>query len=75
MRRKLGQSERESLWKMVGMNSFVWEAFAEFTYIAFVVSNGSIVTRNCFGQIVCPLVSFKTCVSFDPVEGDRGGVP
>ena len=27
VRRKLGQSERESLWKMVGMNSLVWEAF------------------------------------------------
>jgi len=26
VRRKLGQSERESLWKMVGMNSLVWEA-------------------------------------------------
>jgi hypothetical protein len=35
VRRKLGQSERESLWKMVGMNSLVWETFAEFTYIAF----------------------------------------
>ena len=35
MKRKLGQRGRESLWKTVGMNSFVWEAFAEFTYIAF----------------------------------------
>jgi hypothetical protein len=35
MRRKLGQRGRESLWKMVDMNSFVWEAFAEFTYIVF----------------------------------------
>jgi len=35
MRKTLGQRERESLWKMVGMNSLVWEAFAEFTYIAF----------------------------------------
>ena len=40
----------------------------------FVISDGSIVARNCFGQVVCPLVSFQTCVSFDPVEGDRGGV-
>ena len=29
----------------------------------FVVSDGSIGTRSCFGQVVCPLVSFKTCVS------------
>ena len=29
-RRKLGHTERESLWKMVGMYSFVWEAFADF---------------------------------------------
>jgi len=35
VRRKLGLRERESLWKMVGMYSFVWEAFAEFTYIVF----------------------------------------
>jgi len=35
VRRKLGQSERESLWNVVDMNSLVWEAFAEFTYIAF----------------------------------------
>ena len=35
MRRKLGRSERESLWKMVGMNSLVWEAFSEFVYIEF----------------------------------------
>ena len=35
VRMKLGQSERENLWKMVGMNNFVWEAFAEFTYKAF----------------------------------------
>jgi len=35
VRRKLGQSERESPWKMVGMNSLVWEEFVEFTYIAF----------------------------------------
>jgi hypothetical protein len=26
---KFGQRERESLWKMVGMNSLVWEAFTE----------------------------------------------
>ena len=40
----------------------------------FVIHDGSIVVRNCFGQLVCPLVSFQTYVSFDPVEGDRGGV-
>ena len=40
----------------------------------YVVGDGSIVTRNCFGQVVRPLVSFQACVSFDPVEGDRGGV-
>ena len=28
VRRKVGQSERESMWKMVGMNSLVWETFA-----------------------------------------------
>ena len=94
VRRKLGQSERGSLWKMVGMNSLVWEAFAELTYVYrvpdfcvvvfqwlfslngwdYVLSDGGIVARNCFGQAVCPLVSFQSCVSFDPVEGDRGGV-
>jgi len=35
VRRKLGHRGRESLWKMVGMYSFVWEAFAEFTYVTF----------------------------------------
>jgi len=28
VRMKLGQRGRESLWKMVGMNSLVWDAFA-----------------------------------------------
>ena len=35
MRMKLGQRRRESLWKMVGMNSLVWDVFAEFMYVAF----------------------------------------
>ena len=35
MRKNLGHRGRESLWKMVGMYSFVWEALAEFSYIAF----------------------------------------
>ena len=35
MRMKLGQRGREGLWKMVGMNSLVWDAFAEFMYDAF----------------------------------------
>ena len=35
MRMKLGQRGRDSLWKMVGMNSSVWDAFAEFMYVAF----------------------------------------
>ena len=35
MRRKFGHRGRESLCKMVGIYSFVWEVFAEFTYIAF----------------------------------------
>ena len=79
----MGHRGRESLWKMVGMYSLVWEAFAEFTYIAFqdlcfvvfqywfssidrdfIVSDGTIVSRNCFGQVVCPLVTFQTRVSF-----------
>ena len=38
-----------------------------------VVSYGGDVTRSCFGQIVCPLVSFGSCMSFNPVKGDRGG--
>jgi fucose permease len=33
--RNLGQRERESLWKMVGLNSLVWEAFAVLVYVAF----------------------------------------
>ena len=39
-----------------------------------VVSDGSIVFRNCFAQVVCPLFSFQSCLSFDPVDGDRVGV-
>ena len=35
VRVKLDQKERESLCKMVGMKSLVWEAFAEFMYVAF----------------------------------------
>jgi hypothetical protein len=35
VRRKLGHRGRESLWNMVGMYRFVWEAFAQFSYIAF----------------------------------------
>ena len=84
----MGHSERESLWKMVGMNSLVWQAFAEFTDFCivvfqcllswndwdYIVSDGSTVAHNCFGQVVSPLVSFQSCVSFDPVEGDRSGV-
>ena len=35
VRMKLGQRGRGSLWKMVGMNSLVWDAFAEFMYVAF----------------------------------------
>ena len=31
----LGQRVGESLWKMVGMDSLVWEEFAELMYIAF----------------------------------------
>ena len=33
VRRKLGHRVRECLWKMVGMYSFVWEAFSDFTYV------------------------------------------
>ena len=40
-----------------------------------VVSNGSIVARGYFGQVVCPLIAFQSYVFFDPVEGDRGRVP
>jgi len=35
VRMNLGQRGRESLWKMVGMNSLVWDAFTESTYVAF----------------------------------------
>jgi len=35
VRMKLGQRGRKSLWKMVGMYSLVWDAFAELTYVAF----------------------------------------
>jgi hypothetical protein len=41
-------------------------------YWNFAVGDGGTVSHNCFGQIACPLVSFQTHVSFDPVEGDRG---
>jgi hypothetical protein len=40
-----------------------------------VVSSGGIVTRSDFGQVVCPLISFRTYVFFDPVEGDRDKFP
>jgi hypothetical protein len=40
----------------------------------FVLFIGSIVARNCFGQVVCPLVSFQTCVPFHLVECYRSGV-
>jgi len=33
--RKFGLRGRESLWYIEGINIFVWEAFAEFWYIAF----------------------------------------
>jgi len=29
---KVGQEGKKSLWKMVGMNSLVWDVFAEFMY-------------------------------------------
>jgi len=35
VRRKLFCRVKESLWKMVGMYSIVWEAFLDFTYILF----------------------------------------
>ena len=35
VRMKLRQRGRESLWKMVGMNSLVWDAFADFIHVAF----------------------------------------
>ena len=36
-----------------------------------VVSDGSVVARSYFGQLLSPLISFQTYVSFDPVVGDR----
>ena len=36
-----------------------------------VLSGGSLVVRSYFGQVVSPVISFQTYVSFDPVEGDR----
>jgi len=35
VRVKFGHRERESLWRMVGMNCLAWEAFEEFMYVAF----------------------------------------
>ena len=35
MRMNLGQRGRESPWKIVGMNSLVRDAFAEFMHVAF----------------------------------------
>ena len=35
-----------------------------------VVSDGSVVARS-YGQVVSPLISFQTYVSFDQVEGDK----
>ena len=40
-----------------------------------VVFNDGVVARDCFGQLICPLISFQACVSFYPVKGDRGGRP
>jgi len=40
----------------------------------FIVGDSGDVTRCCFGQIVCPLVSPQACMALDPVEGYRGGV-
>jgi len=53
VRMKLGQRGRESLWKMVGMNSLVWDASAEFMYFAFQIFMWyssictSIITKHC----------------------------
>ena len=35
MRMKLGQRGGVSLWKTVGMNSLVWDAFVELMWVAF----------------------------------------
>jgi len=35
VRMNFGQRGRESLWTIVGVNSLVWDAFAEFIYVAF----------------------------------------
>jgi len=74
---------------MVGMNSLVWSLLCcvpnfdvmLFQYLLFsiywncVVSDGSIVARGYFVQVICPLIAFQARVSFDPVEGDRSRVP
>jgi hypothetical protein len=39
VRRQLGQRGKENFWKVVGMNSFVWWAFAKDMYIAFQIYN------------------------------------
>jgi len=82
VRRKMGHSERESLWKMVGMNSLVWQAFAEFTDFCivvfqcllswndwdYIVSDGSTVAHNCFGQVVCCLVKSEKEISMQKIS-------
>jgi len=35
VRMNLGQRGRESLWKMVGMTSLVWDVFTECMYVVF----------------------------------------
>jgi hypothetical protein len=40
----------------------------------FVVSDGCIISRSGFGQIVYPLLTYQTRVPFDPVECYRVGV-
>jgi len=40
-----------------------------------VLRDGSTAARDCFGQVICPLIAFQACVFFDPAEGDRSTVP
>jgi len=35
VRGNVGQRERDSLWRMVGIKCLVWEVFVELIYVAF----------------------------------------
>ena len=55
-------------------NVIIYQNLLSLVYWDFVIVDGRVVARSYFGQAVCPLVSFYTSVTFDPVECDGCGV-